>query len=338
MSMHTPPEPQTPSPPVRRRRRRLILETLLLAVMLVALWAKPVWRAQAEHTSRLALSWLAHDVLGWSDRDIYAARLRLAGLGDTSSVQRWQAAPADATPVALGARHRADLDFADDTIRAAVYTLAAERGQQLAWRLTSDDTGTALFATLERQEPATDTWSLVTSVAADGEIHRVDVDAKARYRFVLQPHLFEAFAGRLVTARGGQLGMPVAGAAARDIGGGFGVARDGGARRHEGIDIFAKAGTPVVAVVDGRISHRQGGLGGKTIFLSAGLTGPRYYYAHLSAYLSDNGARVSAGDVIGRVGSTGNAAGGPPHLHFGIYSRGGAIDPAPFIAPRPVLR
>ena len=157
MSMHTPPEPQTPSPAAHRRRRRLILETLLLAVMLVALWAKPVWRAQAEHTSRLVLSWLAHDVLGWSDRDIYAARLRLAGLGDTPSVQRWQAAPADATPVALGARHRADLDFADDTIRAAVYTLAAERGQQLAWRLTSDDTGTALFDTLERQDPATDT-------------------------------------------------------------------------------------------------------------------------------------------------------------------------------------
>ncbi len=306
--------------------------------MLGALWAKPVWRAQAEHSVSRALSWGAHDVLGLSDREIYAARLWLAGLAGTPNGQRWQAAPADATPVALGARHSAALDFADDTIRAAVYTLAVERGQQLAWRLTADLPGSTVFASLERQAPATDGWSLVTPVTPDGEIHRVDVDAQARYRFVVQPRLFEAFAGRLVTARGGQLGMPVVGAAARDIGGGFGVARDGGARRHEGIDIFAKAGTPVIAVVDGRVVHRQGGLGGKTIFLSPSLTGPRYYYAHLSAYTHHDGARVSAGDVIGRVGNTGNAAGGPPHLHFGIYSRGGAIDPAAFIAPKPVLR
>ena len=194
-----------------------------------------------------------------------------------------------------------------------------------------------VFASLEQRSGADDDWHYRASITADDQIHSLDVDQPARYRFVIQPRLFEAFAGTLQVRVGGQLGMPVVGAHAYDIGGGFGAARDGGARRHQGVDIFADAGTPVTAVVDGRVHQRSGGLGGKAIFLSAGLTRPRYYYAHLSAFTTADGARVKVGDVIGRVGATGNAAGGAPHLHFGIYSLGGAVDPAPYIRPRPDL-
>jgi murein DD-endopeptidase MepM/ murein hydrolase activator NlpD len=93
----------------------------------------------------------------------------------------------------------------------------------------------------------------------------------------------------------------------------------------------------VRAVVAGRVRTGNGGLGGHHIFLSSGLTGPRYYYAHLDHFAVANGAHVQKGDVIGYVGNSGNAAGLPTHLHFGIYTRHGAIDPAPFIQPMPAL-
>ena len=60
--------------------------------------------------------------------------------------------------------------------------------------------------------------------------------------------------------------------------------------------------------------------------------GQRHYYAHLDRYADiENGQRVRPGTVLGYVGTTGNAKGTPPHLHYGIYASGGAINPYPFL-------
>jgi hypothetical protein len=110
----------------------------------------------------------------------------------------------------------------------------------------------------------------------------------------------------------------------------FGAARDGGARHHEGVDIFAPRSTPVLAVVDGRAVYRENRLGGKTVWLNA--PGASYYYAHLDRAAITGTERVRAGDVLGYVGNTGNAATTVPHLHFGVYRWGkGAIDPLPLL-------
>jgi peptidoglycan LD-endopeptidase LytH len=111
----------------------------------------------------------------------------------------------------------------------------------------------------------------------------------------------------------------------------WGAPRSGG-RRHQGVDMLAAAGTRLVAVEAGHIRwagrNTLGGLG----LSIAGTSGARYYYAHLSARYVAAGARVARGQLVGRVGTSGNAAGGPPHLHFEIRPTGHAkVNPYPYV-------
>ncbi len=98
---------------------------------------------------------------------------------------------------------------------------------------------------------------------------------------------------------------------------------------HQGNDIFAAAGTPCVACVSGTVSQGEGKNAGLYVRL-AGDDGNVYYYMHLQRFGATG--HVSAGTVIGYVGDTGNAVGGPPHLHFEIHPGGGpAINPYPIL-------
>ena len=104
--------------------------------------------------------------------------------------------------------------------------------------------------------------------------------------------------------------------------------------RHQGTDIFAPAGTPVIAVADGRL-NRVGtrAVPGNRLWLRSRRR-DTYFYAHLSAFSEEarNGAEVRAGDVLGFVGTTGDAERTPPHLHFEIHPEGGdAVNPYPFV-------
>ena len=88
----------------------------------------------------------------------------------------------------------------------------------------------------------------------------------------------------------------------------FGAPRSGG-RRHQGNDLFSPSGTPLVAVTDGSVFFQGDPLGGNAAYVQ-GNDGNTYYYAHLNDYVG--GARsVTAGELIGHVGNTGDAAGGP---------------------------
>lgn len=126
------------------------------------------------------------------------------------------------------------------------------------------------------------------------------------------------------------LPVPVQGVRPRQIADTFGAPR-GSDRTHAGVDIFAKRGTPVLSATRGVVaSVREGGLGGRQVWI-LGPARERHYYAHLDDWQPD----LAAGDVVepgtplGTVGTTGNARGTPPHLHYGIYGTDGAYDPLP---------
>ncbi|MFB9052466.1 peptidoglycan DD-metalloendopeptidase family protein [Formosa undariae] len=126
--------------------------------------------------------------------------------------------------------------------------------------------------------------------------------------------------------------FPVSGKNNKAVQSFWGATRSGGKRSHEGIDIFAKRGTPVIAATNGFItSTGNRGLGGKQVWLRDGIFGQSLYYAHLDSIAVSRGNTVTAGDTLGFVGNTGNAKTTSPHLHFGIYTKKGAIDPYPFV-------
>ena len=103
--------------------------------------------------------------------------------------------------------------------------------------------------------------------------------------------------------------------------------------RHEGNDIFARMGTPIVAVLAGTIQYSTLGIGGNNAHLTDA-HGDYFYYAHMERFAAGlkSGDHVARGQVIGYVGETGDAAGTSPHCHFEIHPDGGpAIDPFPYL-------
>jgi murein DD-endopeptidase MepM/ murein hydrolase activator NlpD len=108
-----------------------------------------------------------------------------------------------------------------------------------------------------------------------------------------------------------------------------------GARKHQGNDIFADEGTPIVAVDDGALRFDEDPIGAHAFYLNAG-DGTVYYGAHLSAFEGPSPRQAVAGEIIGYVGHTGNAATTAPHLHFEVHPSGGiAVDPYRLLLPLP---
>ena len=133
--------------------------------------------------------------------------------------------------------------------------------------------------------------------------------------------------------------MPVLGMTARQARDTWQTPRPG-RRRHEGIDLFATRGTPVISATSGEV-WRIGtdSLGGRVVSVLG--DGPAlYYYAHLDDWAPGLrvGQRVKPGTVLGIVGNTGNARTTPPHLHFGVdrlgWLRSSAVNPAPLLGVR----
>lgn len=273
--------------------------------------------------------------------EAYQDGLTNAGLSETALARDWliagQTAVDAAAPVSLPFEEEGFIT--PEEPRAMAYRVEIARGQKLTAEVSLDtDDGTRVFVDLFRVPASPDDppRPVISTDSVPGTFVHEPWRA-GEYILRLQPELLRGGQYRVTLRLDAQLAFPVEGRDMRAALSLWGVDRDGGRRSHEGVDIFAKRGTPVLATSAGVINRVDvTNLGGKVVWLRDPVRNANIYFAHLDSQYVQNGDRVQPGDTIGFVGNTGNARTTPPHLHFGVYRRGeGAVDPAPFIR-RPV--
>jgi len=267
-------------------------------------------------------------------REAYLQALEQSELSGTAMGRQWIAAGDRAltTPVTIDLPFRMTGFFPVDQPLAVCFRLNANRGQKITVSLRHRPVSARLFTELLTGGSETEPGILGTIDSSGNLEYEADDDGSVYLR--LQPELLQAVSYELEITAGPSLAFPVSGGRASDIGSVWGDPRDAGRRRHEGIDIFGKRGTPLVAAADGIVTRvGEGGLGGKVVWMRAKGRNLSLYYAHLDEQLVRTGESVEKGDTLGLMGNTGNARTTPVHLHFGIYTGGGAVDPLPFVKP-----
>jgi len=219
--------------------------------------------------------------------------------------------------------------FIKYTNQTYAYTFHLEEGEVLVANVANDFVNQRVFMDVYAEKDTA--WQPAESSKTGGDALEFKVPQTGRYKIIIQPEIMADTDFFISLNKRPLYTFPVAGKGNAAIGSFWGMERDGGKRNHEGIDIFAKRGTPVVAITNGTISYTgERGLGGKQVWLRDGLFGKSLYYAHLDSIAVQDGMNVKTGDTLGFVGNTGNAKTTLPHLHFGIY-QSGAINPLPFV-------
>lgn len=263
----------------------------------------------------------------------YQKKLDENDLEKTAIGRQWLAASKKALeePLEIQLPYKHTGLFQTDKPRALGLKFKARKGEQLIFTLNKKVTsGFVLYTDIFKSD---NTSSPLFSADTSATQFAYDIDETGTYTLRLQPELFRTGEYSFSVSVGPSLGFPI-GANKGKVGSFWGASRDGGKRTHEGIDIFAPKGTPAVAGCDGVITGvSNGGLGGKVVWLKAADKNVTLYYAHLDKQLVSEGQTVKKGETLGLVGNTGNAKHTPSHLHFGVYTSSGPIDPFPFVDP-----
>jgi murein DD-endopeptidase MepM/ murein hydrolase activator NlpD len=273
--------------------------------------------------------------------EAYAEALEAAGLAETALVRRWSEAGnrALSQPIDVEPPYEETAYFSAAEPVAVGYRISLRRGQALQVTARAEPPGAAtVFMDLYRSTGGEESLRHVSSAPPGSTRLEFESSREADYLLRVQTELLLSTRLTIRITRAATLAFPVSGHDPGAIRSVFGASRDAGRRQHDGIDIFAPRGTPVVAATDGVVSRTgQNRLGGNVIWLRDERRNQSLYYAHLDRQLVRRGRRVRTGDTLGLVGNTGNARTTPPHLHFGIYRRGeGPVDPVSFIEPQPV--
>ena len=279
----------------------------------------------------------------------YVESLRESGLAATTIGSAWIAEGEHALRTApfVTVPFREAGFFRETEVRALAVRFALRRGEAVTMTLALSGApqSSRVFLDLYALPDASDS-ARAAELAPPRRVASADSSARTLtfetprtgvYLLRVQPELLGGGRYVLTVERGPSLAFPVAGKDSRAVLSFWGAERDGGARNHQGVDIFARRGTPVTAAAPGVITNTGiTTLGGKVVWLRDARRGQSLYYAHLDSQIVRAGQSVDIGDTLGLVGNTGNARTTSPHLHFGIYRRGeGAIDPFAFIQRPP---
>ncbi|MFC2152035.1 M23 family metallopeptidase [Bacteroidota bacterium] len=230
-----------------------------------------------------------------------------------------------------------EIFYIDHSIPDAIgYRFAVKKGQKIKieTELYSLDS-VQLFIDVFRIKDSLNTdWYHVASANKDSLYLEFIARRNAQYIVRVQPELLCDVQCKVVIEKESSLLFPVIGRDKNSIQSFFGDPREGGKRKHHGVDIFASRHTKVIASEDGYVSRKGNrGIGGKHVRIYYPSLGIYCYYAHLETLNVVTGSKIKTGSLIGTVGNSGNARYTPPHLHFGIYQSGlGAIDPYYYIA------
>jgi len=270
-----------------------------------------------------------------SPHEQYADKIKNAGLQETALGRLWFSAAEQSltSPLTVNLPYSETGYFAAEQPKAAGLLFQGKRGERLNINLTKKpDSGFAVYLDLWAAATADEARHALLLSADTSESIIYDVNKDGNYILRLQPELLKGGEYTLSVSTGPSLAFPVTPKVKSNIGSFWGAGRDKGVRKHEGVDIFAPKRTAAVAAADGVISSvTENTLGGLVVFLRPDNKDYTLYYAHLDQQLVQAGQIVKTGDTIGLIGNTGNARTTSPHLHFGIYTNSGAIDPLPFV-------
>ncbi|WP_240337059.1 peptidoglycan DD-metalloendopeptidase family protein [Rufibacter psychrotolerans] len=267
----------------------------------------------------------------------YQDGLKAAKLDQTALGQQWVAAGEKALrqPVRVTLPFKETGYFPADQPMAAGYQFSIKRGQKVAVKVeTQGKEVPQVFIDLFETDPENAGQPKQVAYADTTALElEYEIDEELPHLLRVQPELLRSGQYTVTIETLPTLAFPVQGKDSRAVQSFWGAERDAGARRHEGIDIFAPRNTPVVAAVEGTVTRvNTTPIGGKVVWLSDPKRRQSLYYAHLDSQLVQPGQRVSVGDTLGLLGNTGNAITTAPHLHFGIYRFGeGAVDPYPYV-------
>ncbi len=270
-----------------------------------------------------------------NNHEAYQYALAQANLLNTALGTEWKESAQNSLENAISVNAPYEEAFYLDPreARARSYRFDAKRGQKIQVAFSQlSKVNSRLFVDLYRVGDNKQFRHVATADSASlllGFEPRKD----AQYVLRFQPELLRGGSFKVTIENVPTLQFPVAGKTHRAIGSFWGAPRDGGRRKHEGVDIFAKRGTPIIAPVDGYVRFvGERGIGGKVVWLRDNKRGQSLNFAHLNELIATQGTYVKAGDTLGTVGNTGNARTTPPHLHFGIY-KNGAVDPIHYLRP-----
>lgn len=270
-----------------------------------------------------------------SPHENYEKNLINSGLGSTAMGKKWIELSKSAIqkPVPIDIPYRETGYFPSEQVNAAAFSFSLVKGQKLQVKLSKKPIeGFMVYSDLFFSQ-SNGIPKFMASTDTAGTDLKSDIDDSGKYILRIQPELLAGGEYTLEITSGPSLEYPLKTYQNKQIRSFWGDGRDANSRKHEGIDIFSSFRTPVLAIADGITRVNENNLGGKVVWLRPSNKDFTLYYAHLDEQIVADGQQVQAGDTLGLMGNTGNARTTPPHLHFGIYTRGGAVDPLPFVNP-----